>query len=173
MAEQRKRWELTDRDIYNSVLYSTLDARAVVRHQLDSRAQLPLNCPGNGGPSLLFGLGLPDRWGRFFHPNEKGHETIASFALEAVIRRCEPHLCDLKGRFSSAGKRMAGGPRYILGYWIQTIKISAIVSCHQLTLMVGNGKQNIIKAHQTNMKQSCTLCQGGMCGGIQKNHPWL
>ncbi|KAM5435401.1 hypothetical protein McanMca71_005325 [Microsporum canis] len=43
------------------------------------------SCPEDGGFDWTFGFGLPDRWRIFFHPNEKGHETISSFTLETIV----------------------------------------------------------------------------------------
>ncbi|KAL2068494.1 hypothetical protein VTL71DRAFT_14831 [Oculimacula yallundae] len=80
----RKLWEVTEARIYDSVLFNSPNPRAVARHNLDKRAPIPPNCPGDGSVPL-FGFGLPDRWGRFFHPNEAGHETIASFAMDAIV----------------------------------------------------------------------------------------
>ena len=38
------------------------------------------SCPSGPGSSL----GLPDAWGKIFHPNENGHEVIAAYVLEAI-----------------------------------------------------------------------------------------
>ncbi|KAB5570388.1 SGNH hydrolase-type esterase domain-containing protein [Coniochaeta sp. 2T2.1] len=68
--------------IYDSLLYKSPDPGAVALHRLDARAPAPPSCSGDGGIDPTLGLGLPDTFGRIFHPNEKGHEAIAAFALE-------------------------------------------------------------------------------------------
>lgn len=68
-------------NIYDSLLYKSPNPRAAALHKLDPRAPSPPNCPGDGGFDPTLGLGLPDTFGMNFHPNEKGHETIAAFAL--------------------------------------------------------------------------------------------
>lgn len=66
-----------------SILYRSPDPRAVAKSLLDPRAPVPPGCPGDGGS--IIGGHVPDKMGRYFHPNEKGHETIASFALATLI----------------------------------------------------------------------------------------
>ncbi|PYH89088.1 esterase family protein [Aspergillus ellipticus CBS 707.79] len=53
-----------------------------VMNTLSSRDPAPPDCPGDNDIDL--GIGLPDRWGKFFHPNELGHRMIASFVLNAI-----------------------------------------------------------------------------------------
>jgi Alpha-galactosyl-binding fungal lectin len=75
-----------DKSIYDSLLWKSSDPRAEVRHKLDRRAVSPPNCPGDSDwfdPTL--GLGLPDSFGKLFHPNELGHQTVASFAVAKAI----------------------------------------------------------------------------------------
>ncbi|EMD58611.1 hypothetical protein COCSADRAFT_103181 [Bipolaris sorokiniana ND90Pr] len=71
--------------MYDSILYKSPDPRAVVRHKLDRRAPSPPGCPGDGGPDMTLGMGLPDHVGANFHPNAAGHLTIASFALAELM----------------------------------------------------------------------------------------
>lgn len=71
-------------DIYNSLLYRSINPPAEALHKLDPRAPSPPNCPGDS-IDLTLGLGLPDSLGKVFHPNELGHETISAFALETMI----------------------------------------------------------------------------------------
>ncbi|KJZ70863.1 hypothetical protein HIM_09728 [Hirsutella minnesotensis 3608] len=66
---------------YDSLLYKSRDPRAAALHALDARAPKPPVCPGDGSFDPTLGLGLPDTFGKIFHPNKKGHETIAAFAL--------------------------------------------------------------------------------------------
>ncbi|XP_014562015.1 hypothetical protein COCVIDRAFT_11367 [Bipolaris victoriae FI3] len=75
-----------DPSIYNSILWKSPSPGAEVIHKLNKRAPAPPGCPGDNDwfdPTL--GLGLPDSFGKLFHPNELGHETIASFALAKGI----------------------------------------------------------------------------------------
>lgn len=103
-AEARDR-EL-NRTLYDSVLYKSPDPRAVARHQLNPRDPEPPGCPGDGGADITFGLGMPDTVGRNFHPNAKGHVTIASFALaelmdlRSVSIGVDSPACELKDEFT-------------------------------------------------------------------------
>ncbi|KAF7592767.1 hypothetical protein BBP40_012525 [Aspergillus hancockii] len=73
------------KDLYNSALYRSENPSAVALHRLDGRGVIePANCPG-ANDRISFGFGLPDRWGKFFHPNLNGHVTIASFFLNELI----------------------------------------------------------------------------------------
>ncbi|PWY71579.1 SGNH hydrolase [Aspergillus sclerotioniger CBS 115572] len=70
--------------LYNSTLYLSPNPSAAVLHDLNpGSSPAPPGCPGDKGPSL--GIGLPDRWGKYFHPNELGHRTMASFVLDSII----------------------------------------------------------------------------------------
>ncbi|BCS22962.1 uncharacterized protein APUU_31187A [Aspergillus puulaauensis] len=70
-------------EIYNSMFYSSANPGADTIRSLEGRAPFPADCPGDD--SWTYGFGLPDRWGKWFHPNELGHRTIASFVLEAIF----------------------------------------------------------------------------------------
>lgn len=70
-------------EIYNSMFYSSANPAADTIRSLEGRAPFPADCPGDD--SWTYGFGLPDRWGKWFHPNELGHRTIASFVLEAIF----------------------------------------------------------------------------------------
>lgn len=72
-------------DVYGSLLWNSADPAAEALHKLDRRAPAPPECPGDGGLDPTLGLGLPDTFGKYFHPNENGHETISAFALETMI----------------------------------------------------------------------------------------
>ncbi|PLB36762.1 SGNH hydrolase [Aspergillus candidus] len=73
------------RDLENSIDAPPLALNAtmsVPENSLGPRDNIAPNCPGDDGFKL--GWGLPDRFGKYFHPNEKGHITIASYVLEAI-----------------------------------------------------------------------------------------
>lgn len=75
-----------DPSIYDTLLWKSPAPGAEVLHKLNKRAPAPPGCPGDSDwfdPTL--GLGLPDSFGKLFHPNELGHQTIASFALAKGI----------------------------------------------------------------------------------------
>ena len=72
-------------DIHNSLLYKSPNPPAEALHKLDRRAPAPPRCPGDDSPDLTLGLGVPDAFGKYFHPNELGHETIAAFAIETMV----------------------------------------------------------------------------------------
>ncbi|RDW86124.1 uncharacterized protein DSM5745_02766 [Aspergillus mulundensis] len=69
--------------IYNTFLYKSANPAADALKALEPRTPTPPGCPGDDKAS--FGIGLPDRWGKLFHPNELGHRTMASFVMEAII----------------------------------------------------------------------------------------
>ncbi|PWY82996.1 SGNH hydrolase [Aspergillus heteromorphus CBS 117.55] len=71
--------------LYKSTLYNSPNPGAAVLHRLDPRTPSPPGCPGDDG--ISFGVGLPDRWGRYFHPNEIGHRAIASFILDGIYNQ--------------------------------------------------------------------------------------
>lgn len=85
--EQREAREIVEKstDIHESLLWKSSNPPAEALHKLDRRAPAPPNCPGDGGFDFTLGLGLPDSFGKFFHPNELGHETITAFAVETMI----------------------------------------------------------------------------------------
>ncbi|KAK1758817.1 SGNH hydrolase-type esterase domain-containing protein [Echria macrotheca] len=79
------RGRLTREHIYNSLLYRSVNPRAEALHRLNPRAPEPPGCPGDGTPGMPFGLGVPDAFGSIFHPNQKGHEVIAAYALQNLV----------------------------------------------------------------------------------------
>ncbi|KAM7213470.1 SGNH hydrolase-type esterase domain containing protein [Rhypophila decipiens] len=86
-AERAHKLSLFRRSIYASVLYNSPNPRAEVLHQLNPRAApSPPGCPSDGGFDPTFGLGLPDMFAKMFHPNEKGHITVASYAVEKMMQ---------------------------------------------------------------------------------------
>jgi hypothetical protein len=95
-------------ELYNSLLFNSANPGAEVKHKLDRRNPTPPGCPGdkpnveNQPPSI----GLPDWVGKNFHPNELGHYTIASFALQtlvdtrAAVLDLEPPSCQIQDKFT-------------------------------------------------------------------------
>ncbi|KAM7219726.1 SGNH hydrolase-type esterase domain containing protein [Rhypophila decipiens] len=90
--EMKKRYP-DNRDLYDSLLFNSPNPRAVAIKKLDPRAVSPPGCPGDGETSApgevaeALGIGLPDSFLSNFHPNEKGHEVIASTALKTLIHK--------------------------------------------------------------------------------------
>lgn len=75
-----------DPSIYDTLLWKSPAPTAEVLHRLNKRAPAPPGCPGDSDTITQFlGQFTPDIFGRLFHPNELGHETIASFALAKGI----------------------------------------------------------------------------------------
>lgn len=88
--EERQMLDVIEKstNIYDSTLYKSADPTAEALHRLDPRAPAPPRCPGDGRKDWTFrllGLGNADAFGKYFHPNELGHETISAFALETMI----------------------------------------------------------------------------------------
>lgn len=82
--EQRHRKTLDD--IYNSLLYRSANPRAEARHLLDRSNPSPPKCPGDTDDEIQPpSIGLPNSIAKNFHPNELGHYTIASWALQTLI----------------------------------------------------------------------------------------
>lgn len=54
-------------------------------HKLDARAPVLADCPADHSIDFTFGKGLPDPWGKFFHPTENGHLVIPFLALDNAI----------------------------------------------------------------------------------------
>ena len=54
-------------------------------HRLDRRAPSPPECPRDGSFDQTLDLGLPDAFGKNSHPNENGHEALASLALQTLV----------------------------------------------------------------------------------------
>ncbi|KAL2133777.1 hypothetical protein VTI74DRAFT_1714 [Chaetomium olivicolor] len=73
-------------DIYNSLLYHSANPQAEARHLLDRRNPSPPKCPGDTDAEIQPpSIGLPNDIAKNFHPNELGHYTIASWALQTLI----------------------------------------------------------------------------------------
>lgn len=95
-----------DRAIYRSSLWNSVNPRAAVLRSLDPRAPTVPGCPSDSH-GWIPGIGflLPDIFGRIFHPNEIGHNAIASFALaRAIDLRAEvlglnPETCQIAESF--------------------------------------------------------------------------
>ncbi|AEO68674.1 uncharacterized protein THITE_2053289 [Thermothielavioides terrestris NRRL 8126] len=82
-AERRRR---SLDEIYKSLLYHSVNPQAEARHMLDRRNPLPPKCPGDTDAEIQPpSIGLPNDIAKNFHPNELGHYTIASWALQTMI----------------------------------------------------------------------------------------
>jgi lysophospholipase L1-like esterase len=96
-----------DRAIYRSSLWNSVNPRAAALHALNPRAPTVPGCPSDSH-SWLPGLGafLPDFFGRIFHPNEQGHNAIASFAIaktmdvRAQVLGVSPEVCEVSEEFN-------------------------------------------------------------------------
>ena len=66
-------------------IWKSSNPPAEALHKLDRRAPAPPGCPGDGGFDFTLGLGIPDAFGKYFHPNELGHETITAWAIQTMI----------------------------------------------------------------------------------------
>ena len=87
MQELKDYMQNERRELYESLLYKSSNPRAEALHKLNPRdAPSPPNCPGDEAFDPSFGFGLPDAFGKNFHPNEKGHQTIAAFAIQRMVR---------------------------------------------------------------------------------------
>lgn len=75
--------------LYNCILLRSANPQADVLHRLDARAPSPPGCPGDDdsptGQARGFGIPIPNSIGKLFHPNELGHYTIASWALQTAM----------------------------------------------------------------------------------------
>ncbi|OIW22887.1 SGNH hydrolase [Coniochaeta ligniaria NRRL 30616] len=108
-------------NIYDSLLWKSRNPRAEVLHKLDSRAPSPPNCPGDDSPDPTLGIGLPDKVASNFHPNERGHENMAAFALENLVwlrakeLNVQDPICQVTDAFTcwqaSGKKAFANGDR--------------------------------------------------------------
>lgn len=112
LEQEREMLEAIERstNIYDSLLYHSENPPAGALHRLNPRAPAPPGCPGDNKPDFTLGLGLADSFGKFFHPNELGHETITAFALETMIDQraevlgvAEP-ACEWKDEFKCWSK---------------------------------------------------------------------
>ncbi|KAI2778250.1 SGNH hydrolase-type esterase domain-containing protein [Daldinia loculata] len=95
-----------DRAVYRSILWNSVNPPAAALKALDKRAPATPGCPGDPYPYLPnVGWFLPDYFGRIFHPNEAGHNAIASFAIQrAIDLRAEvlginPEVCTVTDEF--------------------------------------------------------------------------
>lgn len=73
-------------ELHDSILYNSVNPKAEVRHMLDRRSPTPPRCPGDTDADIQPpSIGLPNFIGKMFHPNELGHYTIASWALQTAV----------------------------------------------------------------------------------------
>ncbi|KAK2594664.1 hypothetical protein QQS21_007640 [Conoideocrella luteorostrata] len=83
-AQYENKFKLDER-IYDSPLYKSVNPPAIARSILSRRDPQAPGCPGDDSWDKTRGLGLPNKIGANFHPNENGHLTIASFALAEAM----------------------------------------------------------------------------------------
>lgn len=95
-----------DRSVYRSSLWNSANPGAEALHTLDARNPAAPGCPSDSSPYVQYlGWMLPDYFGRIFHPNEAGHNAMASFALSRVADlRAEalglnPQVCAVTDEF--------------------------------------------------------------------------
>ena len=100
---------LTMDQVYASSLMYSRRPGAVALKKLDPRAPSPPGCPSDGS---IISVPVPDNIGKNFHPNEKGHITIASFAVENIMNlRADilgvdpPPACDVVDKFTCWQKK--------------------------------------------------------------------
>ncbi|KAK2867985.1 hypothetical protein FQN49_003275 [Arthroderma sp. PD_2] len=75
-----------DRAVYKSSLWNSVNPRAAILKDLDINAPSLPGCPGDSeGPLGALGNFLLDFFGRLFHPNELGHNAVASFAIQMTM----------------------------------------------------------------------------------------
>lgn len=79
------RGRLTREHLHESLLWKSANPAAEALHKLDARAPSPPGCPGDGSPGIPLGLGMPDSFLSIFHPNAKGHEAMAAYALQNLV----------------------------------------------------------------------------------------
>lgn len=110
-----KRWK---ERLYNSILYRTGNPMAEALARLTRRGPIiPPGCPTDN--DYDFGFGLPDRWGKFFHPNELGHTTLASFVMHAALAGHSEAIggsysvCKLRDTFQCFSHSRDLGARYM------------------------------------------------------------
>jgi lysophospholipase L1-like esterase len=75
-----------ERTLYDSILYKSANPRADVRHKLNPRDPSPPGCPGDDGPDITFGLGMPDRLGR----NVSSIHMIVTIVFPTYMRSFTP-----------------------------------------------------------------------------------
>lgn len=91
--------------IWSSKFFNSPNPPEIVRRVLRRRDPKAPGCPGDDGWDITQGLGLPNRVGANFHPNEKGHITMASFAmaeamdLRSLVLGVDGPNCELKDEF--------------------------------------------------------------------------
>lgn len=86
-AAQRQAADDHAQMLYDSAIFRSPNPLAVARRELEARiGAVPAACPGDNTAKEVLGMGLPDSFLSNFHPNERGHETIAATALDNLIR---------------------------------------------------------------------------------------
>ncbi|KAM0350177.1 hypothetical protein ACHAPU_003342 [Fusarium lateritium] len=83
--EARAKQNLTAESIWGSKFFNSPNPAEIVRRVLGRRDAKEPGCPGDDDRDLTMGLGLPNSVGANFHPNVKGHITMASFAMAEAM----------------------------------------------------------------------------------------
>ncbi|KAF4984916.1 hypothetical protein FDECE_16982 [Fusarium decemcellulare] len=100
-----KRQKRTAGRIWSSKFFNSPNPPAIVRRVLGRRDPKAPGCPSDDDRDWTMGLGLPNSVGANFHPNEKGHITMASFAmaeamdLRSLVLDVDSPSCAVKDEF--------------------------------------------------------------------------
>ncbi|EEU37338.1 uncharacterized protein NECHADRAFT_51373 [Fusarium vanettenii 77-13-4] len=115
IAKQKRREKRVEESIWSSSFFNSPNPPAIVRRILSRAEPKAPGCPGDDDWDWKMGMGYPNTIGANFHPNEKGHITIASFAmaeavdLRSLVLGVETPSCEIKDQFKcySAGNSKA------------------------------------------------------------------
>ncbi|KAJ4002795.1 hypothetical protein NW752_009450 [Fusarium irregulare] len=97
--------EAASQRIWGSKFFNSPNPSEMVRRVLRRRDPKDPGCPGDGNWDYTMGLGLPNKIGANFHPNENGHVTMASFAmaevmdLRSLVLGVDAPNCEIKDEF--------------------------------------------------------------------------
>ena len=97
--------EAAPQRIWGSKFFNSPNPSEMVRRVLRRRDPKDPGCPGDGNWDYTMGLGLPNKIGANFHPNENGHVTMASFAmadvmdLRSLVLGVDAPNCEIKDEF--------------------------------------------------------------------------
>ncbi|KAM0234100.1 hypothetical protein ACHAP5_010160 [Fusarium lateritium] len=95
----------TAESIWSSKFFNSPNHPEIIRRILNRRDPKAPECPGDHDRDLTLGLGLPNSYGAKFHPNPKGHITMASFALaeamdlRSLVLGVNAPSCEIKDQF--------------------------------------------------------------------------
>lgn len=121
-AVMEARDRIIERALYDSFLCESCNA--AVRHELNPRDLLPPGCPGDGGPDMIFGMGVPDYIGRnvsILRDDARYVECISTHMRSVTPMRPDtsPNLGDLRS--------------FVLGVNTPTCSIKDEVACFSNT----------------------------------------